>query len=327
MKFLAVGGAGYIGSHFYRHATRQGHEVAVLDNYSTGFRQSLPTDAKVFEADIRDTDKVAKAIEEFRPDVVLHYAAFSFVGESVQFPEKYMDNNVGGMKSLLAALKSAGPVPIVFSSTCAVYGNPEVIPVDETAPIAPMSPYGESKVLCETELREYCASTGKPAFALRYFNACGADSEGGIGESHFPTQRLISSIFHAINEKKVFTLHGEDFDTPDGTCVRDYIHVTDLAEAHILAAKQLEGRDCFDVVNLGTGAGTSNKEILDAVEKTQGNPVDHKFGPRREGDPARLFADCTKANSVLNFSATYSSIDNVIKTASDWHLENPKGYQ
>jgi UDP-glucose-4-epimerase GalE len=238
-----------------------------------------------------------------------------------------MDNNVGGMKSLLEALSKSTPVPVVFSSTCAVYGNPPQIPVDENAPIAPMSPYGESKVLCEEELNKYCNQTSKPAFALRYFNACGADSDGGIGESHFPTQRLISSIFYAINADKTFTMHGTDFDTPDGTCVRDYIHVTDLAEAHVLAAKLLSDKVGFDVVNLGTGSGTSNREILDAVEKTLKNPVKHEFGPRRDGDPARLFADCTKANSVLNFTAKHSDINNVIGTASAWHIENPKGYQ
>jgi len=326
MKLFVVGGAGYIGSHFYRHARSLGHEVCVLDNFSTGFRESLPADAQIYEVNLKDTENVKKALLDFRPDVVLHYAAYSFVGESCKFPEKYFDNNVGGMKSLLKALEETTPLPVVFSSTCAVYGNPESIPVNENEKIAPMSPYGETKVECEAELKKYCEANMVGAFALRYFNACGADPKGDIGESHFPTQRLISSIFKAINDGVEFTMFGDDFDTRDGTCIRDYIHVLDLADAHIKAAEKLGGLRSLEVVNLGTGQGTSNKEIFDAVEKQLNTCVKYQFGPRRDGDPARLFADCSKANSVLDFEAKHSSLENIIETAAKWHLEFPNGY-
>jgi UDP-glucose-4-epimerase GalE len=302
----------------------RGHTVAVIDNLSRGFRESLPEEVPLFDHDVCDTDQLIKNLQDFNPDVVLHFAALADVGESVREPELYSLNNVGGTRSLIDALQT-NPVPVVFSSTCAVYGNPDSIPVNETAKINPMSPYGETKHMCENLLHAYADRSGKGVIALRYFNACGASADGKFGEAGEPPIRIIPSVYRALRDNRKFTLYGNDFATDDGTCVRDYIHLDDLAEAHLLSAERVLEHTEFDVFNLGTGVGTSNLEVLAAIGKERGQEVPFEFGPRRLGDPARLFADPSKAKEVLGFCPKHN-MDTIVHTSALWFRNHPNGY-
>jgi UDP-glucose-4-epimerase GalE len=307
-------------------AQRAGHECVVPDNLSRGHRSAIPTGTTLVEADVRDGEAVARALDAHKPDVVLHYAAFALVGESVENPDLYWDNNLGGTKSLLDAMAGSGrPTPLVFSSTCAVYGVPEALPMHEDLPKKPISPYGESKLACEELIANWCQATGAPAMALRYFNACGADPEGALGEEHDPETHLIPNVVKAALAGKEVVIFGSDFPTRDGTCVRDYVHVTDLAHAHLRAAEKLlaEARG-FTALNLGTGRGYSNLDVVKAVEEAMGRPVLHRLGPRRPGDPAELYADPRRSREVLGFEPRYSDLATVVRTAHAWHAKKAR---
>jgi len=324
MRFFVTGGAGYIGSHFVWEAARQGHECLVYDSLERGHREAVPPGVALTVGNVLDGPALAASLRAFRPDVVLHYAAYAIVPESVQYPEKYFTNNVGGVESLIGAMVAAGTiVPLVFSSTCAVFGTPKTHPLTEDAPKNPESPYGASKLQAEGVIAKATATHGFAAMALRYFNACGADASGLVGEAHDPETHLIPNILRAVRAGDQVTIYGNDFPTADGTCVRDYIHVTDLAISHIQAAaylRGLKGKGSFDTVLLGTGRGQSNMEILKAAAAVTGKQPDVVFGPRRPGDPAQLTCDPSKAARLLGFKALHSDVENIIATAWRWEL-------
>lgn len=330
MRFLVIGGAGYIGSHFVREAKRQGHEPVVYDNLSRGHRASIDESVEFIEADLLDKQRLMAVLEGKRFDAVFHFAAYALVGESVTQPEIYYANNVEGVRTLLEVLRGLAEAPVlIFSSTCAVFGTPQKLPISEDDPKKPQSPYGKSKLMNEWMIEDYCAAHGLRAMALRYFNACGADQEGGIGEAHEPETHLIPNVLRAALKGEGLTIFGDDFDTPDGTCVRDYIHVTDLAEAHIKAAVVLSSKKgaYFDAIHLGTGQGYSNLDILRAAEKVLGKKVSYEIGPRRAGDPAGLFADAGKARTVLGFEAARSRLETILTSALAWHRAFPEGFK
>lgn len=330
MRFLVIGGAGYIGSHFVREATRQGHSSLIFDNLSRGFRASLPVENEFIEGDLLDSALLTKVMEAGNFDAVYHFAAYALVGESVADPEIYYRNNVEGVKVLLDVLRSMPSPPVlVFSSSCAVFGTPSKVPIAEEDAKNPLSPYGKSKLVNEWMIADYCQAYGLRAMALRYFNACGADLDGGIGEAHDPETHLIPNVLRAALLGEALTIHGGDFETRDGTCERDYIHVTDLAAAHVRAALVLNSKDraFFDALHLGTGTGYTNLEIVKAAEKVLGQAVTFTVGPRRAGDPAKLFADNTRARSVLGFSPKYSDLDTILRTALVWHKAYPRGFK
>jgi UDP-glucose 4-epimerase len=329
MRFLVIGGAGYIGSHFVREATRQGHECTVYDNLERGFRESLDPRLPFIKADLLDAKTLESTLEKGRFDAIYHFAAFALVGESVSQPELYYENNVEGVRVLMEAMrKLKSQAALIFSSSCAVFGTPQNLPISEEDPKKPQSPYGKSKLIDEWMIEDYCLAHGIRGMALRYFNACGADKDGGIGEAHDPETHLIPNVIKAALAKQTVTIFGDDFNTPDGTCVRDYIHVTDLADAHIKAATYLcaQKGPLYDAIHLGTGNGYSNLEILKAAEKVMGIKIDHKIGPRRAGDPAGLYADNRKAKKILGFTTRYSDLETILKTALAWHQEAPHGY-
>ncbi len=330
LRFLVIGGAGYIGSHFVRESIRQGHQVVVYDNLCRGHRESIPSEVAFIQGDLLDKSALKAAFEFHKFDAVFHFAAYALVGESVQEPEIYYENNVEGVRALLDIMRTLPLIPVlVFSSSCAVFGTPEKLPIAEGDRKAPQSPYGKTKLIDEWMIEDYCHAHGIRAIALRYFNACGADSSGEIGEAHEPETHLIPNILKAVlNESKV-TIHGQDFATVDGTCVRDYVHVLDLADAHIKAAqyalKLSEGS--FDAIHLGTGHGYSNLEILRAAEQVVGKTIPYEFGPRRAGDPAKLYADTHKARELLGFHLKHSDLRSILESAWKWHQSHPKGYR
>ena len=327
MKFLVIGGAGYIGSHFVYEAISQSHECVVYDNLSRGHRWAVPEGVPFIEDDILNGDRLSEVLQKFQPDVVLHYAALALVGESVAEPELYYRNNASGVKVLLDAIVRTGrKIPVVFSSTCAVFGTPEKLPISEDDRKAPISPYGRSKLMAEFMLEDYCKAYGLKAMALRYFNACGGHSEGKTGELHEPESHLIPNVIQALLQEKPLTVFGKDFPTDDGTCVRDYIHVTDLAVSHIKAAQYLQeaNEGLFDVCHLGTGNGYSNLEVIKTTEKIIGKEAKFTFGEPRPGDPAKLFADNKKAQDILDFKPAHSSLENIITTAINWEKNKHK---
>jgi UDP-arabinose 4-epimerase len=320
-KFLITGGAGYIGSHTAKLLAGEGHEVVVYDNLSRGHRDMVRW-GPLIEADIRDTSALREALSRFKPDAVIHFAALAYIGESVAHPEIYYDNNVTGTLSLLNAMNSTHARNLIVSSTCAVYGQPEQVPITEETPPNPVNPYGRSKLMMERICEDFRAAHGLRFTALRYFNACGCDPAGEIGERHEPEPHLIPRALLAaegnLAELEVF---GANYPTPDGTCIRDYIHVDDLAEAHMAAALQLMQGGFSGALNLGSGKGVSVREIIDAVARVTGKPVPHSFSARRTGDPAVLVADARKARSVLNWHARHSGIDHIMATAWKWHAK------
>ncbi len=315
MVVLIVGGAGYIGSHTARRLKSHGHDVVIYDNLSTG-HACLAEGFELIVGDIEDTSKLASTME--RVDAVMHFAAHAYVGESVQNPRKYFRNNVEAGLALLNTCLDCGVRKFIFSSTCAVYGVPSQIPITEDNPRLPVNPYGVTKLFFERALEAYDAAYGLHFAALRYFNAAGCDDSGEIGELHEPETHLIPSALQAVTgARPELELYGTDYPTPDGTCIRDYIHVTDLAEAHVLALKHLANGGSSVALNLGTGSGSSVKEVLDAVEKVTGRPVPKRMAPRRAGDPPALVADPTRAQNLLQWKAT-RSLNEIVRTAWQW---------
>ena len=323
MRILVTGGAGYIGSHFVRMVSKSNDEVIVADNLSRGHQESIPNGVHFEKVDIRDAEKISEVIRKYSPEAVVHFAAFAYVGESVEHPELYYQNNVVGSYNLIRAASENKVKYFVFSSTCSVYGNPAKIPISEETQTNPINPYANTKLMIEMMLKDFQSAYGMKYVSLRYFNAAGADDSGEIGESHNPEPHLIPIVLEAANGKreKVFVF-GNDYNTPDGTCIRDYIHVNDLSNAHVKALEHLSSGNESTIINLGTGAGNSVMEIVKTTESITGKKIEFKIAERRKGDPAILVADNTKALKILNWNPKYA-IDDIIRTAWRWH-QNPK---
>ncbi|MGN0641137.1 MAG: UDP-glucose 4-epimerase GalE [Oscillospiraceae bacterium] len=327
MSILVLGGAGYIGSHTALELVRAGREVVVADSLVTGFRSAVPEGARFYHGDIRDFDFLDDLFHREIIDAVIHFAAYSLVGESVTNPLKYYDNNLCGTKVLLEAMVKNDVKKIVFSSTAATYGEPENIPILESDRTCPTNPYGETKLAMEKMFKWTAAAHGLRYVSLRYFNACGADESGKIGEAHNPESHLIPLILQVPNGKREsISIYGTDYDTPDGTCIRDYIHVTDLASAHILAVEHLENGGESDIFNLGNGVGYSVREVIEAARKITGHAIPAVETLRRAGDPARLVASSEKAKKILGWKPVHDSLDEIIASAWNWHKSHPNGF-
>lgn len=327
MAILVAGGAGYIGSHMVKDLVEHGQEVVVADNLSTGHRDAINPKAKFYEGDIRDRKFLDKIFDNEDIEAVVHFAAFSIVPESMSKPLKYFDNNTGGMITLLEAMRDHNIKYIVFSSTAATYGVPEHMPIKETDPQNPINPYGLSKLMMEKMMHWADKAYGIKFVALRYFNVAGAAPDGTIGEDHGPETHLVPIILQvAQGKRKELSIFGDDYNTPDGTNVRDYVHVMDLADAHILAIKYLEAGNESNAFNLGSSTGFSNKQILEAAREVTGEPIPAKIAPRRPGDPDSLVAASDKARNVLGWDPEYDDVHDIIATAWKWHSTHPKGY-
>lgn len=318
MRLAITGGAGYVGSHVALAALDAGHEVVVIDDLSLSTGDLVPPAARLVRCSIADGEALDRVFSESEFDAVLHFAGSSRVAESVERPDLYFQNNVVGSLTLLDAMRRARLRRIVFSSSAAVYGHPSCIPISEDAPIAPVSPYGDSKAMVEVALERYAARDWISAVSLRYFNAAGADPDGRSGETHSPETHLIPIILHAARTGSSVKIFGDDYDTPDGTCVRDYIHVADLARAHLLALGWLKERTGFRAFNLGTGDGYSVSEIIAAVEQVAGTTIRRERASRRPGDPAILVADPAAAREELGWKPTLS-LQQIVEAAYAWH--------
>jgi len=323
-KILITGGTGYIGS-FTSRALTDSYRVLVVDNLIYGHRQAVP-DIEVVKLDLSDAAGIERLMADYQPTAVIHFAAYIQAGESVENPAKYFVNNVGGSLNLLNAMVSAGVDKIVFSSSAAVYGNPVNLPIKEDDPKRPINPYGESKLMTERILGWYQKAYGINYVSLRYFNACGAQLDGSFGEDHRPESHIIPLLIKSYLTGKEFVLFGQDYETKDGTCIRDYIHVLDLAAAHRVALEALLDGLKTDEYNCGSGRGYSNLEVVKALESVTGDKVKYRFGPRRPGDPARLVAGVDKIKAKLGWQAKYSDIETIIKSALAWHKRHPNGY-
>ena len=327
MNVLVVGGAGYIGSHCVRQALAAGHKVAVLDDLSYGHAESVPSGVKLFRTDMGDQSAVRVALRESAAEVVIDFAAFTNVGESVQQPARYHENNVVHTEGLLQAMLAEGVKKLVFSSTCATYGIPEKMPMAEDLPQNPINPYGATKLAVEKRLRELAVSQGLSFAAFRYFNAAGASADAAIGEDHSPETHLIPlAIAAALGRRPPLQVFGTDYPTPDGTCLRDYVHVDDLSRAHIDVLPKLNPPGQALFYNLGTGTPYSVKDVIASVGRILGRPVPHTFAPRREGDPPALYADASKVRRELGWVPHYDTLDSIVLTACNWHTARPKGY-
>lgn len=316
---LVFGGAGYIGSHTVKHLLDNGYECVVADNLIYGHKEAVDKRAEFVHADLLNPISIREVFKSHKIDAVIHFAAFTYVGESVNDPQKYYINNVVGTTNLLNVMLENGVKKIVFSSTCATYGEPQYTPIDEKHPQNPINPYGRTKLMIEQIFADYERAYGLKHIALRYFNAAGCSQDGSIGESHTPETHLIPLVLKAIKgEKEKISVFGTDYDTPDGTCIRDYIHVEDLALAHRLAVEKLD--EYSGCLNLGTGVGTSVKEIIDAAEKVSGKKCPVEYGPRRAGDPAKLYADNQKVKKILGWQPRYTNIEDIIRTAWNWEI-------
>ena len=314
---LVFGGAGYIGSHTVKHLLDNGYSCVVADNLIYGHREAVDPRAEFVHADLADKYSLQQLFDTHKIEAVIHFAAFTYVGESVTDPQKYYINNVVGTTNLLNAMLQHGVKKIVFSSTCATYGEPQYIPMDEKHPQSPINPYGRTKLMIEQIFADYERAHGLKHIALRYFNAAGCAQDGSIGESHNPETHLIPLVLKAIKgERANIKIFGTDYDTPDGTCLRDYIHVEDLALAHRLALEKLD--DYSGCINLGTGIPTSVKEIISAAENVSGLKCPVEIAPRRAGDPAKLYADNRKAKEILGWQPRYTQIEDIISTAWNW---------
>ena len=317
-KILVTGGAGYIGSHTVHLLRKHGHDVVVVDDLSRGHEHNVDP-ARFHRLNLLETDRLAEVLSKEAADAVIHFAAYIAVGESTQNPELYFLNNVSGSVSLFTAMRRTGVKRIVFSSTAAVYGTPERSPISEELPYAPLSPYGDSKVMVEKVLDWLDEYGGVRSVCLRYFNACGAEPDSGLGEEHDPETHLIPLLLRAIDTGKPVTVFGDDYDTPDGTCIRDYIHVSDLAEAHIHAVEALIKGARSGKFNVGTGSGKSVLEVIQAVEEVTGQKVPYTVGPRRAGDPPILVANSDRLRSTLGWKPAYTDIRDIVKTAWAFH--------
>lgn len=319
-KIIVTGGAGYIGSHICKSLARRGWEPVVVDNLSTGFRELVKW-GELVELDVRNTPKLVELFRRTKAESVIHLAASAYVGESMRDPLGYYDNNVGGMCSLLQACEAANIKRVVFSSSCATYGIPPSCPISEEMPTAPVNPYGETKLICE-RLLAWCRQTSNVSWiALRYFNAAGADSEGEIGELHNPETHLIPLALRSISGRKEHELNlfGTDYPTRDGTAIRDYIHVMDLADAHVKAIEYLDGHSVALPINLGSGIGHSIFEVFSSIAAIVGKSVNYKLAGRREGDPPELYAIATRAAEILSWAPEYSTLESIIRSAWHWH--------
>jgi UDP-glucose-4-epimerase GalE len=324
VKVLVTGGAGYIGSHAVRELRDAGHDVAVLDDLSRGHRGSVPPEVPLVRGDLGDVGSLARALDGV--DAVLHFAGLLSVADSVADPVPYYRTNVVKGLALLEAMHAAGVRKLVFSSTCAVYGMPVRVPMDEDHPREPISPYGATKLAFERALNDLCRTGRLRAVALRYFNAAGCHPDGSLGEDHRPEEHIIPrAIDAALGRADALVIHGDDYDTPDGTCIRDYIHVQDLARAHVLALDLLE-KDGFNAFNLGTGIGRSVREVLQCVERVTRKPVPARVGPRRAGDPPRLVAAVERARRDLGFTAEHTGLEPIVESAVRWRRDHPQGY-
>ena len=321
MTILVTGGAGYIGSICVEQLLDAGHPVAVFDNLSEGHRAAVDPRARLITGDLQERCDIENALEAVRPEAVMHFAAHALVGESMQNPSKYFRNNVHGGLNLLDAMVAVGCKKFVFSSTCATFGPPERLPIDETLPQRPINPYGESKLMFEKILRWYDEIHDVKFVALRYFNAAGATAR--YGEDHRVETHLIPNILRvALGQKEQVEIYGTDYETPDGTCIRDYIHIVDLAQAHMLAL----GATRSEFYNLGTGGGTSVREVISCCERVTGKSINVVEKARRPGDPARLIAGSDKIRRGLGWAPKFQDIDKIVESAWAWHVENPHGY-
>jgi len=322
---LVTGGAGYIGSHVVKELLHRNYQPIVFDNLQTG-HQGAAKDALLVEGDLSDQKKLEETFQSHPIDAVMHFAADSLIGESVQNPAKYFNNNVRNSLQLIEIMTEYDVNKIVFSSSAAVYGEPKTIPIEEDHPCLPTNPYGETKWIFEKALQAFHDARMLNFISLRYFNAAGADSAGGLGEDHSPETHLIPLVIKAALEETSVPVFGTDYPTPDGTCIRDYIHVTDLARAHILALKKLdEGRDS-GIYNLGNGSGFSVREVIGMVKKISGKEVVSVDSSRRPGDPARLVASSRKIREELRWNPDFPDLEAIVETAWQWHKKHPKGY-
>lgn len=325
MNVLVVGGAGYIGSHATRQLSAAGHQVWVYDNLSRGHRRAIP-EGMLIEGEVADRPRLVAALRDHEIDAVMHFAAFALVNESVNDPAIYYRNNVIAALELLDAMREAGVNRFVFSSTTATYGEPDEIPIPESTPQRPINPYGFTKLVIEQALADYAAAYGLGYAALRYFNAAGAHPDGDIGEDHDPETHLIPIVLQvALGQRDRITIFGDDYPTADGTCVRDYIHVDDLADAHLRALDRLRPGSGL-CLNLGTGRGTSVREIIEACRRVTGHAIPEIIGTRRAGDPPALIADAGLAADVLGWKPRYTEIEPIVETAWRWHRTHPRGY-
>ena len=324
MKVFVTGGSGYIGSVVVKRLLECGNHVTVFDNLERGHRCNLDPRAEFVEGDLRDSQLIAESLLKVKPCAVLHFAAYALVGESMANPMMYFDNNVTGGVNLLKGMLSAGCTRLVFSSSCATYGVPDALPIEEDTPQRPTNPYGQSKLMFE-QMANWLAETKdfRPTF-LRYFNAAGAVPDENLGEDHDPETHIIPNVLKvALGKKDAVEVYGDDYPTPDGTCIRDYIHLEDLASAHILALE----KDALGAYNLGTGQGVSVKEVVETCRRVTGHPIPVKMCPRRPGDPPALYASGLKARTVMGWNPTHSDIETIVRDAWTFHLDYPNGLE
>lgn len=328
MNVMVTGGAGYIGSHAVKRLREAGHKVVVLDNLYRGHKEAIPADVAFEPLDLRQTDLVTQTLLRHRVECVMHFAALAYVGESVTQPLEYYDANTNGSLSLLRAMNKAQVKRLVFSSTCATYGQPEKMPITEDTPQKPINPYGWSKLVVEYMLKDYAAANKDFAYAaLRYFNVAGSAADGSIGEDHEPETHIIPVLLNtALGKVACANIFGEDYPTPDGTCIRDYIHVEDLVDAHSVVMGKLQPGD-QRFYNLGIGRGYTVKQVVDAAKKVTGINFNVKVGPRRPGDPPSLYANASKIQNELGWKAKYTEIEPMIETAWKWFKAHPNGYR
>lgn len=328
MTILVLGGAGYIGSHTVYELIDRGEDVVIVDNLETGYMEALHPKARFYQGDIRNRAFIDHVFEKEKIDAVIHFAANSLVGESMENPLKYYDNNVNGTKVLLESMVAHKIDKIVFSSTAATYGEPERVPIVESDRTSPTNTYGETKLSMEKMFYWTEKAHGLRYVSLRYFNACGAHKSGLIGEAHKPETHLIPLILQVPNkQREAIKIFGDDYSTKDGTCVRDYIHVTDLAQAHILAVEYLAKGNESNIFNLGNGIGFTVKEVIESARKITGDPIKAELTQRREGDPAVLIASSEKAKKILGWKPEHADLEEIIESAWNWHKNHPNGYQ
>ncbi|WP_421000463.1 UDP-glucose 4-epimerase GalE [Carnobacterium maltaromaticum] len=328
MTVLVLGGAGYIGSHAVDQLITKGYDVAVVDNLKTGHKESLSDKARFYQGDIRDKAFMEDVFTKENIEGVIHFAASSLVGESMEIPLDYFNNNVYGTQVVLEVMEKYNVKSIIFSSSAATYGEPKVIPIEETAATNPESTYGETKLMMEKMLKWCDKAYGMRFVALRYFNVAGAKLDGTIGEDHNPESHLLPIILQtALGQREKFTIYGEDYETPDGTCIRDYVHVVDLIDAHILALEYLQAGNSSNTFNLGSSTGFSVKQMLEAAREVTGKEIPATVVSRRAGDPSTLIAASDKAREVLGWKPQYTDVNKIIESAWNWHVKHPEGYR